>query len=163
MDDYHFEKKDNYLIPTSLSKKIAFTMKGKTLFGEDKNLFGSNNYMFSFDTNKGIKNIQIQDEENVDSDKQIEKQIDTSSKKIYEKEFAGYMTKREFDKGIADEFGKNKFMIKLNELAEKEKEKGTSAEVFNKKLKSKMAKNGRSLFIQALKNLREKRDKENSS
>ena len=87
MDDYNFEKKGNILIPTSLNKRIAFKMKNKTLFGEDQSLFGNDNYMFSFDSNKGIKNIQLQDEENIDSNKQIEKQIEKASEKIYETEF----------------------------------------------------------------------------
>ena len=73
------------------------------------------------------------------------------------------MSKRDFDKEIAEEVGKSEFMNKLKKVAEKEKEKGTFEEVFNKKLKSTMTKNGKSLFLEALKKLKEKRDKENSS
>jgi hypothetical protein len=107
--------------------------------------------MFSFDADKGMKNIQIQDEE-----EQIETNegLNKLSDKIYEKDFKNTMTKDEFTTKLSDEVKTSKYIKKFRETHEKEKEQGADESEINSKFDKKMRQNGRRLFLESLKKLR---------
>lgn len=142
MSKYYFQEKDKYIVPS----------KHKTLFGEDKILFGNDDYVFLLNSDKGIKKIHIQSED--DSPKDTQESIKNLSNKIYEKDFKDKMTLSDYNDKMEQAVAKTKYLSEFKKFAEEEKKKGTDEEILNKKVEAKMSQNGKRIFYQTLKQMK---------